>query len=140
MVLTTIFSVSGLAIILLLAIKKLGEGRRKQFFILKAISKGDRHVKEVYHKIVSLYTHDKERFMLFLKKRIPLHSKNSLNKSLSFLRNKKDRYLERLRDSKLIGKSDGISEFFRNMSDIEKGNGEIHDHIHNGSQEEKELN
>lgn len=140
MVLTAIFIVSGLAIILLLVVKKLGERRIKQFFILRAISKGDKRVREVYHKTVSLYTHDKERFLLFLKKRIPMHSKNSLNKSLSFLKGKKDRYVERLRNSKIIGKSDGISEFFRSMSDVEKGNGEIHDHIHNGSQEEKELN
>ena len=43
-----------------------------------------------------------------------------------------------MRDSKLLKKSDGISEFFKNMSNIEKGNGEIHDNYDDGSQNVEE--
>ncbi|PIP61822.1 hypothetical protein COW99_01980, partial [Candidatus Roizmanbacteria bacterium CG22_combo_CG10-13_8_21_14_all_38_20] len=32
-----------------------------------------------------------------------------------------------MRDAKLLKKSDGISEFFKNISDIEKGQGEINE-------------
>ncbi|MDZ4205676.1 MAG: hypothetical protein U1C12_00450, partial [Patescibacteria group bacterium] len=65
--------------------------------------------------------------LFFFKKQIPIHSRNSLNKLLTFLKKKKEQYVVSMRDSRLLKKSDGISEFFKNMSDIEKGNGEIHD-------------
>ena len=70
-----------------------------------------------------------------------MHSRNSLNKTISFLKEKKDRYTDNMRDSRLLKKSDGISEFFKNMSGIEKGNGVIHDVYEEDSQnKEKELN
>ena len=68
-----------------------------------------------------------------------MHSKNSSNKLLSYLAEKKEKYINNMRDSRLLKKSDGISEFFKNMSSIEKGNGEIHDTYEDGSQEEKEV-
>ena len=43
-----------------------------------------------------------------------------------------------MRDSRLIKRSDGISEFFKNMSEIEKGNGEIHKDLDDSSQNYKE--
>lgn len=132
-----IFVISGLAIILLVVAKSLGEKRRRSFFILNAISKGDTHVREFYHKAVRSYSEGKEKVLFFFKKQIPIHSKNSSNKLLSFLKEKKERYTNNIRDSKSLKKSDGISEFFKNMSNIEKGNGEINDVYENDSQEDK---
>ena len=137
MALTIIFAVSGLAIVVLLVAKKWGERRRRPIFLMRAISKGDIRAREFSHGVVHIYSQGKERLSLLFKKRVPMYSKNSLNKSISFIKNKRDRYIERLRDSRLLKKSDGISEFFKNMSDIEKGNGEIHDIYEDDSQKKE---
>ena len=138
MTLAIIFVISGLLIVLLLITKKWSEKRKSPFFILRLISKGDIRTRELYHKLVHIYSRDKERVLFLLKKRVPMRSRNSLNKSLSFLKDKRDRYANRLRNSKILGKSDGISEFFKNMSEIEKGNGEIHDSYEDSSQNTEE--
>ncbi len=122
--------------ILLLVTKKVEEKRRKPFFISNAISKGDTHIRGLYLRVVRFYSEGKEKTLLLLNKRIPLHSRNSLNKLLSFFREKRERYINEMRDSRLLKKPDGISEFFKNMSDIEKGNGEINDVYEDGSQDD----
>ena len=132
-----IFSISGLAIVSLMVAKKWGEKRRKRFLILDIISKGDIRIRRFYHLTIHFYSEGREYFLFFLKKQISMHSRNSLNKLLAFLRKKRERYVESMRDSRLLKKSDGISEFFKNMSNIEKGNGEIHDSIGRDSQEDK---
>ena len=137
MIVVSIFTISGLVMVLLLVAKKLEEKRRRPFFILKAISKGDIHIREFYHHAVRLYSEGKEKALFFFKRRIPIHSRNSLNKLLSFLREKREQYVGNMRNSRLLKKSDGISEFFKNMSNIEKGNGEIHDTYEDSSQDDK---
>lgn len=122
-----IFGISGLAIILLITTKKLGERRKRRFFILSVISKGDIHIRKFYHRIVHFYSEGKEQALFILKKQVPKHSKNFFNKLLTFLKKKREQYVVSMRDSRLLKKPDGISEFFKSMSDIEKGNGEIHD-------------
>ena len=137
MIITSFFAISGLSIILLLAAKKLEEKRKKTFFISNAISRGDTHIREFYHQTVRFYSEGKEKSLFFFKKHVPLHTKNSLNKLLTFLRKQMEQYIVNMRDSRLLKKSDGISEFFKNMSDIEKGNGEINDVYDDGSQDDK---
>lgn len=131
MTFVAIFFTSGLAMILLLA---------RPFFISNLISKGDIHARRFYHRVVHFYSEGKEKIGFILKRKIPLHSKNSSNKFLSLLKEKKGKFISRMRDSRLLKKSDGISEFFKNMSNIEKGNGEIHDTFQDNSQDkEKEV-
>ena len=132
-----IFIISGLAIVVMLSTKKLGEKRKKSFFILEAISKGDIHARDFYHKAIHLYSEGKQKTSFLFKRQIPIHSKNSFNKLLSFIKEKREQYVGNMRDSRLLKKSDGISEFIKNMSDIEKGNGEINDVYEDSSQEEK---
>jgi len=132
-----IFSISGLAIVSLLVAKKWGEKRRKRFLILDIISKGDIRIRRLYHLTVHFYSEGREYLLFFFKKQISMHSRNSLNKLLTFLRKKRGQYVESMRDSRLLKKSDGISEFFKNMSNIEKGNGEIHDSVGRDSQDDK---
>lgn len=127
MIVVSFFTISGFAITSLLVAKKWGEKRRKPFLILYIISKGDIRIRGLYHQAVHLYSEGKERVLFFFKKQISIHFRNSLNKLLTFLRTKREQYLVTMRDSKLLKKSDGISEFFKNMSNIEKGNGEIND-------------
>lgn len=127
MITTSIFAVSGLSIALLIVAKSMEERRKKPLFISNAISKGDIHIRKLYHTAVNLYSEGREKIFFFFKKQIPMHSRNSLNKTITFLKEKKDKYTDNMRDSRLLKKSDGISEFFKNMSDVEKGNGVIHD-------------
>jgi len=138
MTLIVIFIISGLAIILLITVKGLEAKRRKLFFITRAISKGDIYTREIYHKVVRLYYEGKEGVIFFFKKRIPIHTRNTLNKIIFFLEEKRRKYADNMRDSKLLKKQDGMSEFFKNMSDVEKGNGEIHDVYEQGSQNTEE--
>jgi len=136
----TIFVISGLGIVVLTATKIFEQKRKKQLFISNAISRGDAHARRLYHTAVHLYSESKEKTLFFFQKKVRMHSRNSLNKLLSFLKEKREQYVNNTRNSRLLKKSDGISEFFKNMSNVEKGNGEIHDVCENGSQnKEKEL-
>ena len=137
MIIFSIFAISGLAIPVLIIAKKLEQKRRKPFLILNLISKGNIHIRKLFHRVVHYYSEGKEKVIFILKRRIPLHSKNSSNKLLSYLVDKKEKYINNMRDSRLLKKPDGISEFFKNMSSIEKGNGEIHDVYEEDSQEDK---
>ena len=118
MIATSFFFISGLAIILLLV---------RPFFISNTISKSDRHARNFYHRVVHFYSVGRERTLFLLRNQVPMHSRNSRNKLLAFLRERRKQYINNMRDSKLLKKSDGMSEFFKNMSNIEKGNGEIHE-------------
>jgi hypothetical protein len=132
-----IFSASGLAIILLLATKRLELKNKQDFFILDIISKGNIHIRKLYHRIVSFYFKSKEQIFFFIYKQLPVYYRKSFNKLLTFIEKKREQYLVSMRDSRLLKKPDGLSEFFKNMSDIEKGNGEIHDIYESDSQEQK---
>ena len=137
MIVTSIFAVSGLSIALLIVAKKVEEKRKKPLFISNAISRSDIHIRKLYHTAVHLYSESKEKSLFFFKKQIPKHSKNSLNKIFSFLEEKREQYINNMRDSRLLKKPDGMSEFFKNMSNVEKGNGVIHDVYEEDSQNEK---
>ncbi len=134
-----IFNISGLAILILIVAKKIEEKRKKPIFISNLISRGDIHIRRLYHVVVHLYSEGKEKVLFFLKKQIRMHSKNSLNKTISFLEERRGRYINNMRDSRLLRrKTDGISEFFKNISNVEKGNGVIHDGLEDGSQSAEE--
>jgi len=122
-----IFGISGLAIVLLLITKKREEKQKKDFFILTLISKGNIHIRKIYHRVVRLYSEGKEQISFLIHKQLPIYYKKSLNRLVIFLKKKREQYVVSMRDSRLLKKPDGISEFFKNMSNIEKGNGEIHD-------------
>lgn len=132
--LVTIFSISGLSLLLLLTAKRLEEKRKRPFFIFSLISKGDARMRRVYQRLIHVYFDSKENFLFFLEKQLPIHSRNSKNKILSYLKEKRAQYVNNMRDARLLKKSDGISEFFKSISNIEKGNGEIHDTIENARQ------
>lgn len=122
-----VFAISGILVILLPMTKAVGEKRGKPLLIFDMISRGDIYVRNHYHKSLNLYSEWKDRVELLFKKQLKLHSKNTFNKSVNLLKKKHGEYMSNMRDSKLLKKPDGLSEFFKNMSDIERGNGEIND-------------
>jgi len=122
-----IFAFSGTMVLLLPVAKHLGQGRENPFIIFRLISRGETHAREIYHTTIHLYTEWKERLTLLFKKKIYLYSRNILNKLSTFVEEKRLEYLNNMRDSKLLKRQDGISEFYKNMSSVEKGNGEIYE-------------
>lgn len=127
-----LFAFSGVAIIALTLSKRFEERQRekKGVFILKLISRTDEHVRHFHHEALLYYTHGKDKFAFWFKKQMPLKAKSLANKSVSYLQEKTVKHLGNIRNSRHIKKSDGISEFFKNISDIEKGNGELHDEVY----------
>src|SRR3989338_9178321 len=97
MIVTSIFTISGISIITLVVAKRLEEKRKKSFFILDVISKSDTRIRELYHRAVRLYFEGKEKSSFLFKRQIPIHSKNSFNKLLSFLKEKREQYIVRMR-------------------------------------------
>lgn len=125
--LVTTFAVSGFAIALLIVAKAIEERRRKPLIVLNIVSRGDAYIRERYHAVVHLYCDAKEKIVFFFQKQIPLRLRNIFNKLISYLKEKQGQYTANMRDSRLLKRSDGISEFYRNLSNVEKGNGEIND-------------
>lgn len=129
-----IFAISGTAIITLLLGKKIEEKLRKPLFLFTWITKIDDHIRDWHHKTLHLYSEGKERISLLFSRQIKLHSKNTFNKLVTYLKEKRGQYENNMRNSRLLKKSDGISEFFKSISDVEKGNGAIDETLEDGSQ------
>src|SRR3989344_1041544 len=127
MVTFALFTLSGIGIVTITMAKRFEEKRKKPFFLLSAISKGDERVRELHHQAVHWYSIGKEKIAFFVKKQLPMRSRNSFNKLVTFLEENAEKYFGNIRDSRLLKKSDGISEFFKNMSAVEKGSGEINE-------------
>lgn len=116
-------------VILLISAKVWEEKNRKSFFLLRAISKGDEHIRDLSIKSAHQYADLKEKSKFVVGKQLPLHSKNFLNKSAIFLQEKSTKYFGDIRNSRLLGgKNEGISEFLKDISQMEKG-GEINDEM-----------
>ena len=130
MVLPYIFFISGLALATLLVAKRIEERRKTSIFLLKWISKGEERSHGLHHEAVRFYSLGKEKVHFFVMRQLPRYSRSSLNKTLARFEENTQKYLERLRDSHLLKKQDGISEFFKNMSEVEKGAGEINQDIY----------
>lgn len=136
MILIYLFILAGIVLTTLLLAKRIEEKRKKNVFLLRVISRGDVKVRELHNEAVRIYSTTKEKTAFLISRQIPRYSKSSLNKVLTKFEENMQVYLERLRDSKIIKKKDeGISEFFKSMSEVEKGGGEINDNIYIGDAE-----
>ena len=127
MIAISLFTLSGVILAVIMIAKRMEERKKTGVFILKAISRGDALVREFHHQAVHLYSTGKEKAVFFVKKQVPMHSKISLIKVLNILKDRTERHIGNIRDSRLLKKSDGISEFFKNMNEVEKGAGEINE-------------
>jgi hypothetical protein len=122
MILTIIFLVSGVCLVILLGTKMVEVKHKKSIFPLNFISKSDHRIKEIAHKATHQYSEIKEKSEFVIKKQIPLHSKNLYYKTESLVKEKAEKYLGNIRNARILNKkSDGISEFFKSLSDKENG-------------------
>lgn len=126
----SIFILSGVGIVTLTVAKRLEEKKRHQTLVLRAVSRGDERVREIHHKALHHYSHSKEKFAFWFKKQLPLKVRSIWNRLKAYMGEKSVEYLGDMRNSRLLKKSDGISEFFKNISEIEKGGGEINDEVY----------
>lgn len=122
MTLTTIFALSGICIIVLILVKMRVLQTKKPAPLLGLISLSDYRVRNVYQKATHHYSETKEKGRIFVTKQLPMHSKNLLNKAEILVKEKSEKYLGNIRNSHLLNnKKEGLSEFFKNLSDKENG-------------------
>lgn len=122
----TLFAFSGTVIVILTLAKYVEVRNKKTFFVLKAISRGDERLRKAHESAFNRYLDNKDKAALFIKKQLPLKARSVWNRSLVWGKESAQKLIGDLRDSRLLGKrSEGLSEFFKNISDIEKGNGTI---------------
>ncbi len=122
MALIIIFALSGICLIILLSTKMREIKHQRTIFPLNFISRSDHRIREVSHLATKHYSELKEKGEFVLTKQIPLHSKNILNKTKTLINEKIEKHLGDIRNTRLLGdKKDGISEFFKNLSDKENG-------------------
>ncbi len=134
MYLTAVFVSSGVLTASLIVAKWFEQRYRRSFFILKIVSRGDEKVREWAHAVAHKYSEMKERVNLLITKQMPLRIRGFINKHTESIRQKMDTYTEKARDSRLLSKKEGISEFFQSISTAEKGSGEINDVLEDISQ------
>lgn len=127
MVTFVLFSISGVAIVAITLAKRVEERKKTTVFILRLISLGDERLRSLNHEALRQYSHGKEKFGFWVKKQLPLKLKSLWNRFEAYAREKSVKYLGDVRDSRLLKRPDGISEFFKNISEIEKGGGEINE-------------
>lgn len=126
MALQIIFAFSGVSLVILIGAKMWQEKRKKSSFLLRSIGRGDEHVRVLSHKAAHHYSEVKDKTDFFLKKQLPLHTKNFINKTNATIKEKSEHYIGNIRGSKFLKKSDGLPEFFKNISEKEN-NGRIDD-------------
>lgn len=96
--------------------------------LLRLVSLGDERVRHLSHELAHLYAEKKEKAHFFVNKQLPLHTRNILNKTSSTVKERVEKYVGDIRGSKFLKKSDGISEFFKSISEKENG-GRIDDSL-----------
>ena len=109
--------------------KRIEERKKTKVFFLKLVSEGDELCRKLHHQMVEFYSAGKERAHFMVLNQLPRYSRSSLNKALSRFEENMQKYLNRLRDSRLLKKDEGISDYFKSMSEVEKGMGEINEFL-----------
>ncbi len=130
MYLSFVFFFSGVVLAVLLVAKRMDEKRKTGVFLLKLISRGEERARELHREAIKRYSQGKDQTHFFIRKQLPRYSKSSFNKLLAYLEESIKKYFNNLRDSRLLKKDEGISEFFKSMAEVEKGNGQIDGEIY----------
>ena len=124
----SIFALSGFTIATMLLAKTFEVKGNKKFFLLKAISMADERMRALRHRVLHFYSEGKHKTGFIIKKQLPLKAKNYWNKAVSFTKEQSERIINK-RGAREISKPENISEFFRSIAEVEKGNGEIHEPV-----------
>jgi hypothetical protein len=132
------FIVSGTIVVILIVAKVYEERTRKSFFLLNLISKGDTRFRDFSQSAAHRYADLKEKTIFMLKRQVPLHTRNIANKTFSLLQEKSKKYASDIKDGRLFGKKNGgISEFLKDISEMEKDNEMLSKGEEEGSQNDE---
>ena len=123
----SLFVLSGAIIATLAVSKRIEEKKKRTPIVLRAVSKGDERVREMHHELLHQYSRVKDKSAFWVKKQLPLKMKSTLNKLRAYVRERSEAYLGDVRGTRLLNRPDGISEFFKSISELEKGTGEINE-------------
>lgn len=126
MVLT--FAVSGILIAIVLAAKVIEIKTNRKTLVLRLISLGDERMRELSHRVADEYSHYKGRMDVALRHQLPLRARNFYYKTLSAVKEETQKRLGDIRGSKFLKKSDGISEFLKNLEEKDE-EGRIDEHF-----------
>lgn len=138
MTLNIIFVFSGLALLAVIASKILEDKTKQKPALLRLISLGDERIRNWSHELAHKYAEGKESAHFFVNKQLPLHTKNIFNKTSTTLKDRAEKYIGDIRGSKFLKKSDGLSEFFKSISE-KQGQGRIDETFDlEGSQNEED--
>ena len=118
---------------MLLAAKLIEEKRHKQIFVLGIISMGNESVRRYTRLITHKYSEFRTRLELTLSKRLPNQFKVLSNRAGNFLKEYVEYYTEKARNSRLLKRNGGISEFFKSISEVERGGGTINESYGDGT-------
>lgn len=121
MTLNIIFALSGLSIAALIAAKVWEDKHKRKPFLLRWVSLSDEHMRVLSHEMAHKYAEFKEAAHFFVTKQLPLHSRNFVNKTQATAKERVQKYIGDIRGSKLLKKNDGLSEFFKTISERENG-------------------
>ncbi len=127
MITFSLFIFSGAAIATLTLAKRREEKRKQPVLILRAISRGDERVRGYHHWALDWYTLGKDQAGFWFKKQLTLKAKSLWNRFISWNKGMVSQYMGDMRDARLLKRSEGISEFFKSISEVEKGLGEINE-------------
>lgn len=135
---TALFILSGVGILAITLAKRIEikSPRERRLLLLRAVSRGDARARDLYHKGLHFYSEGKLKFLFLIRKQLPLKGKIYFNKCLAWVREKGEERFGNIRNSRLLKRSDGISEFFKSISEVEKGGGELHDDVYVEEKEE----
>lgn len=125
-----LFVIAGLGLAALTLSKRFELKRKHKGLLLKAISRGDEQARRLYHEALRFYDEGTHKASFVIKKQLPLKAKSYFNKFVAFMKERGEERFGNIRNSRFIKKNEGISEFFKNISEIEKGKGEINDSSH----------
>jgi hypothetical protein len=124
MIASIIFLLSGLMIVFLIHAKMIETKNQKKPAILRFVSMGDEHVRTLSVEVAHRYTDLKGRAEFFINKQFPMHARNFVNKTNAVIKERVEKHVGDIRGSKFLKKSDGLSEFFKSLSEKET-NGRI---------------
>lgn len=125
-----LFILSGAIIATLAVAKRMEEKKKRTPLVLRAVSRADARVRALHHEALHQYTQAKDKSAFYVKKQLPLKMKSLINKLNAYAKEKGAEYFGDMRGARLINKKpENISEFFKSMSEIEKGGGEINESL-----------
>lgn len=136
MVLEILFVISGVIVATILWAKMREDKHKRKPALLRLISRGDERARLWSHEIAHRYSEWKDEAEFFINKEMPFKVRNFVHKTNTVIKERAERHIGDIRGSKFLKRSDGLNEFFKNLSEKENG-GRIDESLPEETQEEK---